>query len=494
MTRAGILLQNDGPMFSAFLHYVLHPRIWGTLVLALSLGCSATKQDRGRAITPSGAARAAPEREPAHVTSTQPVINTPLEADPLLWRASQLESFFATQPREFDLGFFSPDMQKAAEDVGRDIARLKAEGGPLRVLKLLSRTQRSGESLGGSFEAKFTNRKAAKIRLYVDANKPHAVTGLWFAALQPDISIIEEASEEFKRMPGKVSFAICRLEDSKVETVAAHNPDEPLAIASTFKLYVLGQLVSDVAAGKRRWDEVVRLDERYRSVPSGLLQDWPTGAPITLHTLASLMISKSDNTATDHLVYTLGRERIERMLAPMGNHSAGKNAPLISTAEMFKLKESNGETLANAYLERTVEDRRKFLTKDVANISLSGISWKKSPHFVDSLEWFASANDLCRAMNFLRIHTEHKTTSAARQILSINTGALGSSTAFNFVGFKSGSESGVTNLTYLLNTKDKTWWAVSAGWNDSANAENKDIAGLVERVLDLIPQLPSPRL
>ena len=67
-----------------------------------------------------------------------------------------------------------------------------------------------------------------------------------------------------------------------------------MAIGSTFKLYVLSALSHAIARGEHRWDEVVTLNQR--SFPSGQMQDWPRSTPVTLQTLATMMIAISDNT------------------------------------------------------------------------------------------------------------------------------------------------------------------------------------------------------
>ncbi|TGD67441.1 hypothetical protein EYC08_01910 [Tabrizicola sp. WMC-M-20] len=69
-----------------------------------------------------------------------------------------------------------------------------------------------------------------------------------------------------------------------------------------------------MTAGQRDWADVVRLDSHHISLPSGLMQDWPVGSSVTLHTAALLMIAESDNTATDLLIDLLGRDRIAARL------------------------------------------------------------------------------------------------------------------------------------------------------------------------------------
>ena len=77
------------------------------------------------------------------------------------------------------------------------------------------------------------------------------------------------------------------------------------------------------------WSDVVNVDRS--SIGGGTVAGFPRGAPITLHTLASLMISISDNTATDILLHVVGRENVERMMAAMGVRDPARNRPLLST-------------------------------------------------------------------------------------------------------------------------------------------------------------------
>ncbi len=48
--------------------------------------------------------------------------------------------------------------------------------------------------------------------------------------------------------------------------MAAHEAARPLAIGSTFKLFLLAELSRSIHAGERKWTDVVPLDRR--SLPS----------------------------------------------------------------------------------------------------------------------------------------------------------------------------------------------------------------------------------
>jgi hypothetical protein len=212
---------------------------------------------------------------------------------------------------------------------------------------------------------------------------------------------------------------------------------------------------------------------------------------VTLQTLASMMISISDNTATDHLLFTLGREKVESMLASMGNGNTARNQPFLSTAEMFRLKASEGGKAADEYAKLETAKKREMLTTRVGAKPIDekalDLSVFTRPSHVEDVEWFASASDLCRAMDWLRKATESGPAAPLRAVLAINPGLAISKEAFPYVGYKGGSETGVLNLTYLLRAKDGTWYAASAGWNDPKEAvEDSKLTGLMQRAIYLL--------
>ena len=130
---------------------------------------------------------------------------------------------------------------------------------------------------------------------------------------------LDEIVNELKTLPGETSLLIVSLGKDGTRPIVAYNADREMAIGSAFKLYILSELVREVGARERKWADIVSLDGKIASRPSGMLQSWPAGSPVTLHTLASLMISISDNTAADELLVTL-RPRASGS-CPGGNRS-----------------------------------------------------------------------------------------------------------------------------------------------------------------------------
>jgi beta-lactamase class A len=177
------------------------------------------------------------------------------------------------------------------------------------------------------------------------------------------------------------------------------------------------------------------------SLPSGMLQGWPAGSPLTLHTLASLMISISDNTATDLLMRVVGRDAVETALGI---------APALTTRELFVLK-AERDLLAR-YLAGDVGAKRAVLV-EVATHPLPDGSKALSPHD-QGAEWYVSPMALCALIESV----------ADLDVVRINPG-VANKKDWAQVAFKGGSEIGVLNLTTAVIAKDGTRYCVAASWN-----------------------------
>lgn len=327
-------------------------------------------------------------------------------------------------------------------------------------------------------------RAIVHMDLAVEAAPPHLIQGLQLTGADMANDSLEAVLAELRALPGQSSFAIARLGDGAPTVTASIESDRPLAIGSTFKLFILAELSRQAQAGQRRWSDVVAVDRR--SLAGGTVAGLPPGSPITLHTLAALMISTSDNSATDILLHTLGRENVERMMAAMGVRDPARNRPLLSTLELGLLK-SAPPTAFNLWQQADEATRRQILRNDYGATDASRVDislFAGNPVRIDSVEWFASAADLVRAMDWLRLHAD----DTARAILAINPGLPAQARGtLSYAGFKGGSEQGVANLTYLIQTRTGAWYAVSAGWNNmAAPVDNGQLASLIARAVQLL--------
>lgn len=344
----------------------------------------------------------------------------------------------------------------------------------------------------GRYELALERDMLIPVTITVQSKAPNAIVGLWFGPPTAALKDFDAVSTELAKLPGKTGLSCRELDGAEGRVIFEKDADVPLALGSAFKLYVLGALAAEVESGKRKLDEAAPLTLASRSLPSGRMHTWPLGSPVTLHTLALAMISESDNTATDNLIEVVSRKNCEAALASMHNSSAEKNKPFLTTHEMFKLKFTSGGKLADAYALLDETARRAFLDKEVRAQPLAESdldhALMATPSHIDTIEWFASPRDMNRAMFALFAATDPaKKAAPLREVLAVNPGIPALRDAFDWVGFKGGSEPGVIDLTFLLRAKDGRVFALSAAWNDPAAAVDEErFVGLVGRAGQLL--------
>ena len=151
---------------------------------------------------------------------------------------------------------------------------------------------------------------------------------------------------------------------------------------------MLLELLNRIEAGEHAWDEVHSLEPEWKSLPSGITNAWPDESPLTLHTLATLMISISDNTATDALIHILGHKAIEEFTP--------RNRPLLTTQELFKLKATPNTELLTRYRNGDEAEKRQVL-EELAAVPLPNAQDMLMVPVLD-IEWFFTAPELCELM------------------------------------------------------------------------------------------------
>ncbi len=353
--------------------------------------------------------------------------------------------------------------------------------GQLGVARSVAKVE-AASATGGTVILDF-DKGTLQLRMNIAAASPHLIEGLLITGSQVKGDTLTAIIEEMGKLPGRTSFAVARLGDGAPAALAAHERARPLAIGSTFKLFLLAELSRSIAAGERKWADVVPLDRR--SLPSGFLQNWPERSPMTLYSLAGLMISQSDNSATDTLLHLLGREPVEQLLPALGIAAPERNRPFLSTLEAFALKAGTGEAAGG--WAAADEAKRRSLLAAYESLSPEQIELEKlsgGPKQIDTIEWFASADDLIRTMDWLRRNGGKE----VLEILAINPG-IGKAAAaeLGYLGYKGGSETGVMNMAFLVRSKAGVWHAVAGGWNNEAAAVDEGrFVGLMSRAVALL--------
>jgi len=237
----------------------------------------------------------------------------------------------------------------------------------------------------------------------------------------------------------------------------------PRPLGSMFKLFVLGALAEQVRAHRVSWNQALVISDDVKSLPSGVLQNDPAGTTVTVDQAASGMISISDNTAADLLISLLGRSAVEQQVRQW-SANATLDSPFLTTRELFVLKDVDYPVLANRYLALGRAQRTAYLTGTIDREPLPNVAAvAAAPRDVDGIEWFASADDVCRVFAGLSALSTQPGLSPVGAVLSANDGGIGlDPTTWPTVWFKGGSEPGVLTLGYLGRDKGGRAFVVTA--------------------------------
>lgn len=377
----------------------------------------------------------------------------PAAGEPLSPRQA-IERLFLSETPEPE--WFAPSFlaQVPASQVQLVIAQLAASLGEYQGV----------EEADGEYLVHFA---AGIVPVHITLDDAGLIAGLF---LRPPIAksgSLDEAVAAFQQLPGRISLLV--VKESAV--LAALNADAPLAAASAFKLAVLAALKAEIDAGLRSWSDVVTLTDEAKSLPTGVLHTWPTGSPLTLHTLATAMISASDNTATDLLIHVIGREKVENF--------APRNRPLLTTREAFVLKNPEHAARLAAYRAAEPAARRQLLD-ELSQLSLPSPALLTGDPVALDIEWYFTAWELCGLMGYVE----------ELPLMHVNPGPVRTAD-WERVAYKGGSEPGVLTLVSALRDHNGERYCVAALWNDNQPLDEARFVSLYTGLVSALAHAPS---
>ena len=340
------------------------------------------------------------------------------------------------------------------------IAFLKKAGGKFNYIK--KRNERSQFRYYVVLE-----KTIIPVRIVLDEN--NKIAQLRFGNPIANFKNLDEVTLQFSSLPGKVSLLVLE-ENSQLIKI---NPTNPLAVGSSFKLIVLKVLRDRITLeDKYSWKDTREIKNNLKSLPAGILQDWPEGSVLTIESLAALMMSLSDNTATDILIDWLGKKNIEALIS-QDNH------PLLTTREWFIIK--HNQAILERYRNANKKQKRSILAEiqDYPLPDLEQFLKDLTKPLAIDVEWLFSTQQLCSLIEEVR----------DLPIMKINSGmAIGiDKDDWKQITFKGGATPGVSNFTAWLQANNGKSYCVSATWNNPNESLDRGyFTSLYKGVLELL--------
>ena len=311
-----------------------------------------------------------------------------------------------------------------------------------------------------------------KLAVTISVDRAGLISGLWLAPYQPAPASWAQADRELAALAPHASLLVARVSPG-ANCTPVHQMAAAAArpLASMFKLFVLGALAHQIAAGRVSWHQELTVTDAQKSPGSGTLQNVPDGTRVSVRQTAAKMIAISDNTAADMLIDLVGRSAVQAQDRQWSDHAA-RNVPFLTAREGLLMKIY--PALASKYLSLAPAHRAGFLASKVDPLPFRQAQAQTlpgSPTDIDTIEYFASPEDICRAFAGLQQLAAQPALAPLGPILSADSAGIGLDPAhWPTVWFKGGSEPGVLTLGYLATNSTGQTFVVAAMLSDPAAA------------------------
>ncbi|HEX4205065.1 MAG TPA: serine hydrolase [Ktedonobacteraceae bacterium] len=124
--------------------------------------------------------------------------------------------------------------------------------------------------------------------------------------------------QELARLGGRSACVVTRVEGVAPEALVMINADQLFPAASLAKLPILVEVARQVSEGKLAWPTRYTLPKGARVPSSGVLADLSPDLTWSLHDLACLMITISDNSAANVLLDLVGMDAVNATMRKLG--------------------------------------------------------------------------------------------------------------------------------------------------------------------------------
>ncbi len=311
----------------------------------------------------------------------------------------------------------------------------------------------------------------------------------------------EEYDAQALSLAPVVSLLAAELTDGRCTVVHDLNGEMTTPIGSSFKLYILAELASQIGktgkAGSRLdWSTLLKIQQKFKSIPGGPLLFVPVGSIYTIRYIAEQMIQVSDNTATDHLLFLAGRENVERRMRQSGHHDPLLNVPLVATREFAVMKFLWTDEELQDYQQASVKKRRKILANEKRGWTeleafFDEQGEQTEPVRVETVEWYADRYDMCDLMKSIHKLGQKAGLRPVLEVLTLADPIKFEREQWTYVGFKGGSEMGLLASNWLLERDDGRLFFYSAVFMDPDAALDLDnIIPLLADTPDLLYLTP----
>ncbi|MEM9531025.1 MAG: serine hydrolase [Pseudomonadota bacterium] len=311
---------------------------------------------------------------------------------------------------------------------------------------------------------------------------------------------LEQAADKFMTLSTEAGLLLARVnrQTNQCEPVLERDAATLRATASVFKIFSLGAVADAIQDRTITTDQLIpRVDEE--RTPGGPLINEPDGTLLTVDELATLMLSLSDNTATDLLHELVGRERLNRLVGELGHSTPDAITPFLKTGEQFHLLNTFSLVQAESYQNGTEQFQADFVVNQIEPLGnfVDNRGNVNNTSVYTTVTWRASPRDVCQALAAHRVWP--RGSDQARQVdraLGAQAAQPNVREAWDRVWYKGGGLSisattqvVLTHAWLLENGGEDPWVLVALSNNPGANIDQFAVQSVLGRLLQLAANL-----
>lgn len=163
---------------------------------------------------------------------------------------------------------------------------------------------------------------------------------LLLPALATAQTLPQHLTTYLKKLPATAQVSVA-VEELAGKTTFYHRADDLPPAASVIKLPIMVETMEQVKAGQFDLDKIHLLQDAEKTGGSGILQTYPAQSQLTNREVLTLMMTHSDNTATNILIRELGMDKINQRMRSLGLMQSVLNRLMLDTLAVKQGREMN---------------------------------------------------------------------------------------------------------------------------------------------------------
>jgi len=301
--------------------------------------------------------------------------------------------------------------------------------------------------------------------LVIEPSPPHRIE-TWLirqvTPVEPSLKrgarALESVEKALSLLGAEAGMLLVELRGGDVVSHLHHQLDRPFLIGSLAKLCTFSMLLDVLDRRQLQWHDVAYIEETDRSLPTGSLAYWPKAAPLTVHTLATLLILDSDNTANDMLL------RVLRDM-PSSRQPDGICQAAMSTRQYFGLRAA--PELSAQYAAATSPSEQRQILQRLPPIELEELAarFAASANRAPVTGWVATPGQMVVVLKRLHAQLREASAAPAREIFNASRKNDPLLASFPFVAAKGGTDRGLMSHGLIVETGPDATWLCVLVWN-----------------------------